>query len=141
MAYSQAVTAPCCDDVSAPCVAGLPTTCSEACADVLLPMQASCRDFLGAIGMEETVDTAAALCSAPLEPCTSYSEFMAYSQEVTAACCDDATAPCVAGLPTACSDACADVLMPMQLACNDFLAMIGMQETINAAAATCGGSH
>ena len=45
---------------------------------------------------------------------------MAYSQEVTVACCDDATAPCVAGLPTTCSDACADVLLPMQRACNDF---------------------
>ena len=73
-----------------------------------------------------------------VSPCTSYPELMAYSQEVTAACCDDATAPCVAGLPTACSDACADVLLPMQRACNDFSAMIGMQQTINMAATTCG---
>ena len=78
---------------------------------------------------------------APLEPCTSYPEFMGYSQEVTAACCDDASAPCVAGLPTACSDACADVLLPMQRACNDFLGNIGMQPTINAAVATCGSGH
>ena len=56
-------------------------------------------------------------------------------------CCDDASAPCVAGLPTTCSDACADVLLPMQRACNDFLAMIGMQQTINTAAAMCGGGH
>ena len=141
MAYSQDVTAACCDDAVAPCVAGLPTACSVACADVLLPMQASCRDFLGMIGMQATIDTAAASCPAPLEPCTSYPGFMAYSQTVTAACCDDAASPCVAGLPTACSDACSDVLMPMQLACNDFLGMIGMQDTINAAAATCGGGH
>jgi hypothetical protein len=142
MAYSQAVTAACCDDVSAPCIAGLPTACSEACADVLLPMQTSCHDFLGMIGMQETVDTAASSCAAPLEPCTSYPEFMTYSQEVTAACCDDAAgAPCVAGMPTACSDACADVLVPMQQACSEFLGMIGMQDTVNAATATCGGGH
>ena len=141
MAYSQEVTAACCDDASAPCVAGLQTACSDACADVLLPMQTSCYDFLGNIGMQETIDTAAASCAAPLEPCTSYPEFMAYSQEVTAACCDDASAPCVAWLPTACSDACADVLLPMQRACNDFLGNIGMQPTINAAVATCGSGH
>ena len=47
------------------------------------------------------------------QPCTTYPEFMAYSQEVTAACCDDASAPCVAGLPTACSEACANAnLLP-----------------------------
>jgi hypothetical protein len=141
MAYSQEVTSACCDDASAPCVAGLPTACSEACADVLLPMQTSCHDFLGMIGMQETIDMAASSCATPLEPCTSYPEFMAYSQEVTLACCDDASAPCVAGLPTTCSDACADVLLPMQRACHDFLAMIGMQQTISTAAATCGSGH
>ena len=47
------------------------------------------------------------------QPCTTYPEFMAYSQEVTAACCDDASAPCVAGLPTACGEACANAnLLP-----------------------------
>ena len=71
------------------------------------------------------------------QPCTTYPEFMAYSQEVTAACCDDASAPCVAGLPTACSEACADVLLPMQTSCHDFLGMIGMQETIDTAASSC----
>ena len=106
----------------------MPTACSEACADVLLQMQTSCHDFLGMIGMQETIDTAASSCAPPLEPCTSYPEFMAYSQEVTAACCDDASAPCVAGLPTTCSDACADVLLPMQRACNDFLAMMAFPD-------------
>ena len=65
MAYSQEVTVACCDDASAPCVAGLPTACSEACADVLLPMQTSCHDFLGMIGMQETIDTAASSCAPP----------------------------------------------------------------------------
>jgi hypothetical protein len=46
-------------------------------------MQTSCHDFLGMIGMQETIDTAASSCAPPLEPCTSYPEFMAYSQEVT----------------------------------------------------------
>ena len=75
---------------------------------ILLPMQTACGDFLAMIGMQDTVDTAAASCPAPLAPCTSYPEFMAYSQSVTAACCVDEAAACVAGLPTAaCSSACA----------------------------------
>ena len=112
-AYSQTVTAACCDDPSAPCVAGLPTTCSITCADVLLPMQTACGTFLTMIGMQATIDAAVATCPAPLAPCGSYPEFMAYSQTVTAACCDDPSAPCVAGLPTSCSVACAAVLLPM----------------------------
>ena len=141
MAYSQEVTVACCGDKSRQCVAGLPTSCGDACATVLLPMQTACHNFLGTIGMQETIDLAARSCPSPLEPCTSYPEFMAYSQEVTVACCDDASAPCVAGLPTACSDGCAAVLLPMQRACNDFLEMIGMQQTINTAAAMCGDGH
>ena len=47
----------------------------------------------------------------------------------------------MAGLPTTCSDARADVLLPMQRAYKDFLAMIGMQQTINTAAEMCGGGH
>ena len=39
-------------------------------------MQTSCHDFLGMIGMQETIDTAASSCAAPLEPCTSYPEFI-----------------------------------------------------------------
>lgn len=138
--YSQEVTVACCGP-NRQCVAGLPTTCSEACADVLLSMQMTCNDFLGTIGMQDTVDLAAASCPTPVEPCTSYPEFVAYSQEVTAACCDDASAPCVAGLPTTCSNTCADVLLPMQRACSEFLATIGMQETVNAAVALCGSGH
>ena len=91
--------------------------------------------------MQETIDLAATSCPVALEPCTSYPEFMAYSQDVTVACCDDASAPCVAGLPTTCSDRCATVLLPMQRACNDFLGMIGMQQTINTAATMCGSGH
>ena len=141
MAYSQEVTVACCGDKSRQCVAGLPTSCSDACATVLLPMQSACHNFLGTIGMQETIDLAATSCPVALEPCTSYPEFMAYSQDVTVACCDDASAPCVAGLPTTCSDRCATVLLPMQRACNDFLGMIGMQQTINTAATMCGSGH
>ena len=104
-------------------------------------MQTACGTFLTMIGMQATIDDAVATCPAPLAPCGSYPEFMAYSQTVTAACCDDPSAPCVAGLPTACSDACAAVLLPMQRACNDFLGMIAMQDTVNTAAATCGSGH
>ena len=49
---------------------------------ILLPMQTACSDFLAMIGMQDTVNTAAASCPAPLAPCTSYPEFMAYSQSV-----------------------------------------------------------
>ena len=49
---------------------------------ILLPMQTACGDFLAMIGMQDTVNTAAASCPAPLAPCTSYPEFMAYSQSV-----------------------------------------------------------
>ena len=45
-------------------------------------MQTACGDFLAMIGMQDTVNTAAASCPAPLAPCTSYPEFMAYSQSV-----------------------------------------------------------
>lgn len=140
MAYSQEVTAACCDDASAPCVAGLPTACSKGCGDVLLPMQASCHDFLTSIGMQETIDAAATECPLPQEPCTNYPEFVAYSQQVTEACCNERE-PCVAGLPTVCNDVCADVLLPMQRACSDFLNTIGMAQTINTAVATCGSGH
>jgi hypothetical protein len=69
--------------------------------------------------------------------CTTYPEFMSYSHEVTAACCDDDSAPCVAGLPTTCTEQCSSVLIPMQLACDDFLGVIDKQETVNAAVSTC----
>ena len=49
---------------------------------MLLPMQSACGDFLARIGMKDTVDTAAASCPAPLDPCTNYPEFMAYQQTV-----------------------------------------------------------
>ena len=79
------------------------------CVQILLPMQTACGDFLAMIGMQDTVNTAAASCPAPLAPCTSYPEFTVYSQLVNEACCDESAAPCVAGLPTACGIACADV--------------------------------
>ena len=62
---------------------------------ILLPMQTACGDFLAMIGMQDTVNTAAASCPAPLAPCTSYPEFMAYSQSV---CQDDQHLPFEAGL-------------------------------------------
>ena len=62
---------------------------------ILLPMQTACSDFLAMIGMQDTVDTAAASCPAPLAPCTSYPEFIAYSQSVRQ---DDQALPFEAGL-------------------------------------------
>ena len=61
--YTQEVTAACCSDDS-PCRAGLPTQCSPQCADVLLPMERQCSDFLAALGfgMQETIAEAAAQC-------------------------------------------------------------------------------
>jgi hypothetical protein len=62
VAHSRTVTAACCDDGAAPCVDGLPTVCSDACAAVLLPMQRTCNDFLAVIAMQDAVATAAATC-------------------------------------------------------------------------------
>ncbi len=60
-AWSEAVTAACCTDSSS-CNGGLPASCQSACANVLLPMQRACGDFLETTGMRDVVDQAAALC-------------------------------------------------------------------------------
>eukprot|EP01050_Picozoa_sp_SAG11_P006107 SAG11_NODE_461_length_9234_cov_10.929611_2_plen_934_part_00 len=139
-ALSQEVTNACCDEDN-PCIGGMPTACSTACAVVLLPWQSVCADFLGVIGMEATIASAAAECHPPAAPCGTYPEFMAYSQLVTSACCDDA-ANCVVGLPSAtCSPTCRAELLSMRSGCASFLGVIGMEEAVNAAVATCGGAH
>ena len=61
--YSQEVSVACCTAES-PCQGGLPTSCLSSCADVLLPMQSACGDFLAmfGFGMKETIDNAASGC-------------------------------------------------------------------------------
>ena len=134
----------CCDALGATCPpGGIPTTCDGACAQILLPMQERCLDFLKTIGMADAVNAAAATCPLPAEPCTNFPEFTTYNMHmvVTAACCDAPGAVCVGGLPTTCTPGCGEVLVPMQRACADFLAMIGMADTVGAAVASCGSSH
>ena len=92
--------------------------------------------------------------------CASYPEFLAFSSEVSTACCGDPDANCVGGLedlqtqhvasaydcsvalraiglslrvfrlPSTCSASCAVALIPMQTACATFLAAVGMQATV-----------
>ena len=65
---SQGVTAACCGaGVECP-PGGIPTTCTEACAAVLLPMQAACANVLAEIGMAETVAAAVATCPTQCAP-------------------------------------------------------------------------
>lgn len=140
--YSESVDLACCTSGS-PCVQGLPTACSESCAAVLLPMQIACHNFISMVGfLRSSIESAVATCPAPDPPCSTMTEFMEYSQEVTAACCSDAS-DCAGGVPSQCSVGCAVVLLPMQRQCTDFLAAVGfgMQETIELAASTCGDGH
>ena len=60
-AWSAAVTAACCTDGSS-CDGGFPTECKPACANILLPMQHACADFLRTSRMQTMVDQAAASC-------------------------------------------------------------------------------
>ena len=68
---STAVSAACCGP-NAPCVGGLPTTCSGNCATNLLPMQAACSAFLSTdrvlLSLKGTLDAAATRCGAAGPP-------------------------------------------------------------------------
>jgi hypothetical protein len=64
-AYAARVTAECCDEPTESCSSGIPNTCNDGCAAVLLPMQASCSDFLSGLiyrELKSTIDAAAAHC-------------------------------------------------------------------------------
>ena len=144
MTYSDAVTTACCSDPAVTCPpGGIPSACTAACADILLPMQSRCVDMLAAVGMTSAVDAAVATCPPPPARCGTFPEFMQYNQQVTAACCSgEFASSCVAGLPsTSCDDQCAAVLLPMQRACSAFLISVGMQDTISGAVAACGSGH
>jgi hypothetical protein len=68
--YSNAVTDACCNEPGVTCPpGGIPSSCTAACADILLPMQSSCVDMLAAVGMAAAVDAAAATCPPPPLPC------------------------------------------------------------------------
>jgi len=139
MLYSQAVTAACCSDASAPCdaITGLPTACDNICDDILRPMPTVCSQWLGMTGLQATVDAAVATCPPEQPPCDSYPEFQTYVNAVTAACCT--TSPCIGGFPTDCPQGCGDMLLPMQSACGTWLTMTEMTATVDTAAALCGG--
>ena len=139
-ARTAAVTAACCDDDDHPCTGGLPTTCTATCAAVLLPMQHDCADMATMMGMADVIDTAAADC-VQAAPCTTGPEFFAYTQTMTATCCEDSSAACASGFPTAtCSTDCAAVLLPMQAVCGSLMTMMGMDASYTTAAAACANS-
>ena len=142
MARSQAVTAACCDadNLEATCPGGMPTACSTACAELLLPMQRDCASMVTMMGLENVIASAAAECPAPEPsiPCGTGQEFFAYSQMVTAACCGDSSAACDTGFPTAaCSTECAALVLPMQSACGRFVTMMEMADVVANAEAEC----
>ena len=142
MERSQAVTDACCGQAAGPCESGMPTSCDQECAAVLLPMQTDCSGFIVMMGLQDVIDTAVSHCQAPADPCTTGGEFMAYSGRMTAACCSDPSAACAAGFPTArCSSGCATVLLPMLPACDTFLTMMGMQAAAGTAMAICQSGH
>ena len=141
MARTQAVTAACCDadNLEATCPGGMPTACSTACAELLLPMQRDCASMVTMMGLDNVIASAAAECPAPEPsiPCGTGPEFMVYSQMVAAACCDDSSA-CDTGFPTAaCSTECAALVLPMQSACGDLFTMMVDATAFNTAAAVC----
>jgi hypothetical protein len=74
VSHSQHATRECCGDPTAPCVDGMPTVCSAACAGVVLSMRDQCGAFVdtfqGLVGphsLRTTIDEAAELC-APSPP-------------------------------------------------------------------------
>jgi hypothetical protein len=135
---TAAVTTACCDD-NHPCIDGLPTVCTTACATVLLPMQHDCVAMVTMMGMTDVIDTAVAECP-QAAPCSTGPEFFAYTQTMTAACCGDSPSACASGFPVAaCSIECAAVLLPMQAVCGDLLTMMGMDATFRTAVVVCQG--
>eukprot|EP01051_Picozoa_sp_SAG22_P012881 SAG22_NODE_1383_length_4542_cov_2.418636_1_plen_175_part_00 len=73
--------------------------------------------------------------------CTTYPQFFAAQQAVTAACCGDAAAACDVGTPTRCTtETCAAALRPFQSACSrppDWLTTVALADNVLAAVATC----
>eukprot|EP01046_Picozoa_sp_COSAG06_P040603 COSAG06_NODE_4934_length_3850_cov_14.047187_2_plen_450_part_00 len=68
--FSDLVTATCCvAGVDCP-PGGIPTSCTAACAAILLPFQQTCASFLAMIGMVDTVSQAVETCPAqcPVDP-------------------------------------------------------------------------
>ena len=148
-AYTQTVNSACCVGKKS-CVNGFTSSCSQACAVVLLPMQSACASFLSQGGtafasLNTLIDTAAASCPQSPNDCTTVDECNAYAARVTAECCDEPTESCASGIPKTCNAGCAAVLLPMQASCSDFLSGLiyrQLKSTIDAAAASCpGGGH
>jgi hypothetical protein len=69
MTFSNIVTEVCCSAGVACPQGGLPAACTADCADVLLPMQRACAEFLVSVSMSETVDAVAATCPAIQTQC------------------------------------------------------------------------
>jgi hypothetical protein len=68
IAMSASLTAACCAGDGA-CSGGIPNACSDNCAEILLPLRATCAEFLKGDGavFKQTIDDAADKC--PAVPC------------------------------------------------------------------------
>lgn len=80
------VMAVCCDEGGQDCSSGAPSTCSAACADVLLPFVDDCRRTLDKVGAKQ-FSSVVSLCAATLtndEDPTSYELDVEYSGETFA---------------------------------------------------------
>lgn len=64
--FMPSVMEECCNEAEEDCTNGFPATCNARCAEVLLPLQSACSDFLASSPMWEAtkniIDTAAATC-------------------------------------------------------------------------------
>ena len=83
--YSDIVNQACCSEGAA-CPPGspIPTSCTADCAAVLLPMQATCANFLALVGMAATVDAAVANCPAECPADTRSEECVTADREAVA---------------------------------------------------------
>ena len=82
--YSDIVNQACCSEGAACPPGGIPTSCTADCAAVLLPMQATCAEFLSLIGMTATVDAAVATCPAECPADTRAEECVTADREAVA---------------------------------------------------------
>jgi hypothetical protein len=63
--FVSAVGSACCSTTADCDSNGVPTSCTPKCAEVLLPMQRACADFLVVLGMQASIAAVAATCPAP----------------------------------------------------------------------------
>ena len=95
----------CCDGLKQDCSSGYPSTCDAQCAAVLLPMQATCAEFLSSSTLlapaKVGIDTAAAACPQATQ-CSTFTDVTELLGDVHRACCDGLKQDCSSGYPSTC---------------------------------------